>query len=74
MKKQIQFAAYRVYGTEMLDLNKKVREEIEGTFEHDWVLESWKPVGMTVDEFNNPVINIVVCVTREIEEPAVKAK
>jgi len=74
MKKQIQFGLFRVYDTNMQDLNNAVRSRVEEVLNNGWELNSWQIVALTKDEANNDVVNIAICLTREFEEPAVKAK
>lgn len=66
--KQVQWATYSVG-------KPNLRAEVESLLnqKHPWVLRDWKIVGMSVDETNQPVVDIVVCVEREVIEPTAKA-
>ena len=72
MKKQIQFGLYRVYNANMAQYNQELRAQLEEVLNNGWELDSWKVVGTSTDQENNPVVNIAVCVTRELDEPAAK--
>lgn len=74
MKKQIQFGLFRVYDTNMQDLNNAVRSRVEEVLNNGWELNSWQIVALTKDEANNDVVNIAICLTRELEEVPAKAK
>lgn len=64
--KQVQFAHYKI--SALANLNAAVRAQMEDVMSNGWELDSWNVVGYTVDESNQPVVGIVVCMTRELAE------
>lgn len=64
--KQIQWATASVSG----DLRQKVEELLNQ--DNPWELHSWKVIGQGVDVSNQPVVNIVVCMTREAPDVGAK--
>jgi len=69
MRNQIQFATVPVMAGP--EFNPEVRKALEGPLNNGWVLEGWQAFE-TVDVNNQPIYNVVVCLTRTIDnvEPA----
>jgi hypothetical protein len=66
MKKQIQFGVFRIYSGAQSSFNAETREQIEGPLNNGWSLDSWKVIDRSLDEAQNPVVNIAICLTREV--------
>jgi len=69
--KQVQFAHYKIAADAVS--NQNIRAEIEGVLNNGWELESWQPVGYTVNEDNQPSVGIMVCLVREVDNPTAVA-
>ena len=65
MKKQIQFGTFKLYGTAA---DKEVRAQLEEPLNHGWSVNDWKVIGVGKDEQNSTVVDIVVCLTRELQD------
>lgn len=70
MYKQVQFGLFGI--SENAQYNQQIRASIEGPLNNGWELNDWKVVERGVDNSNQPVVFIAVCLTREIDNAPVE--